>query len=120
AELGGQRLPLLLLERAQLAEPAMRQLGLPARLARERREPLHDQPGVADDADVAAAVLAQLATVEVDVDQLGLGVDVRTAPVADAEIERRAEDDDHVGALERVLARLEEPVRVVRVERATR
>src|SRR3989442_1460356 len=119
-ELGRERRPLLLLEPAQLAEPAARQLGLPAGRARAFGERLHGQPGVADDADVAATVLAELAAVEVDVDQLGGLVDVRAAPVADAEVERGAEDEDHVGALERVLARLQEPVRVLGVERAAR
>src|SRR5437667_6325401 len=109
-ELRGERLPLLPLERAQLAEPAARQLGLPAGGARAVGERLHGQPGVADDADVAATVLAELAAVEVDVDQLGGLVDVRAAAVADAEVERRAEDEDHVGALARVLPRLPEPV----------
>src|SRR5438132_2638360 len=119
-ELRRERRPLLLLEPAQLAEPAARQLGLPAGGARALGERPHGQPGVADDADVAATVLAELAAIEVDVDQLGGLVDVRAAPVADPEVERGAEDEHHVGALERVLARLQEPVRVLGVERAAR
>src|SRR5690348_3733087 len=112
AQLGRELLPLPLLERAQLAEPAARELRLPARRARACAQCLHDEARVADDADVGAEVLPELAPVEVDVDQLRGLVDVRAAPVADAEVERRAEDEDDVGTLERVLSRLEEPVRI--------
>ena len=119
-ELRAELLPLRGLEGAQLLEPAARQQGAPLGTARARRERFHDEARVPDDADVAAAVLAQLLAVEVDVDELGGRVDVGAAPVADAEVERRAEDHDHVGALERVLAGLEEPVRIGGVEAAAR
>src|SRR5207247_2191638 len=102
--LRGERLPLLPLERAQLTEPAARQLGRPARGAGAGGERLHHQARVADDADVTAAVLAQLAPVQVDVDQPGRLVDVRAAAVAQAEVEGRSENEDHVGAHEGILA----------------
>src|SRR5207237_6070806 len=101
AELGGELLPLLLLERAQLAEPAAGELRLPVRGARARAERLHHEARVADDADVSAAVLPELAPVELDVDELRGLVDVRAAPVTDAEVERRAEDEHDIGALQR-------------------
>ena len=53
-------------------------------------------------------------------DQLGLRIDVRRPPVADPEVERRAEDHHDVGTAERLLAGLEEPVRVVGIEAAAR
>src|SRR5437016_9256338 len=59
-------------------------------------------------------------SVQVDVDQPGRLVDVRAAAVAQAEVEGRTEDEDHVGALEGVLARVQEPVRVLGVEGAAR
>ena len=48
------------------------------------------------------------------------GLMCELAAVADAEVERRAEDEHDVGLLERVLARLEEPVRIVGIEAAAR
>src|SRR5581483_6368654 len=113
-ELRPERLPLLRLEGAELREPRAGQLGLPARAARALGERLHDEAGVADDADVGAAVPAELAAVEVDVDELR--VLPEAPPVAQTEVERRAEYQDDVGALERLLPRLEEPMRIVRVE----
>ena len=72
--------------------------------------------GVADEADVDRAVLAELRGIAIDLDDLGRGVDA--GAVADAEVERRADDDDAVGVAERLFAREVERVRVRRRERA--
>ena len=60
------------------------------------------------------AVAPELARIEIDMDQLGVRIDVRIAPVAEAEVERRAEDQDDVGAEQRRLARAREEMRIVR------
>ena len=54
-----------------------------------------DAPGVADDAEVDVAVLADRAVVQVDLDDRRVGGEALA--VAHAEVERRADDDDQVG-----------------------
>ena len=80
----------------------------------------HHDARVADDADLAGAVAPELRAVEVDLDQLGFGVDVRLAAIADTKVERRAEDEHDVGALQRLLAGLLEEVRMTRRQAAAR
>src|SRR6266404_859596 len=104
----------------QLAHPFAHGAAAAGRAARERRELRHDEPRVADDADVDVAVAADLAAVEVDLDELRLRIQVARPPVAETEVERRTEDQDHVGGAERVLAGAVEVVRVVGRQRAAR
>src|SRR5206468_9873991 len=80
-------------------------------VAQRSRQLLQYAPRVADDAHLDRAVAADLAGVAVDLH------DLRGLPdagaVAEAEIERRTRDQDHVGLRQRVLAGMEKEVRVV-------
>ena len=75
-----------------------------------------DRAGVADEAERDVAVLADRPVVHVDLDDLGLAR--QALAVAHPEVERRADDQDHVGVVERVAAGEVEVVRVARRERA--
>ena len=77
-----------------------------------------DRARVADEAERDVAVLADRPVVHVDLDDCGLAR--QALAVAHPEVERRADDEDHVGVVERVAAREVEVVRVARRERAAR
>src|SRR5262245_10144604 len=111
-------LPLVVLALAESLHPRLRDGFLVAMSLGEIGELRHHDTGVADDADLASAVASQLRAVEVHLDQLGFGIHVRLAPVAKAKVERRAEDDHDVGALQRFLASLLEEVRMTRRQAA--
>ncbi len=99
---GPQRLRL---PTSHLVQPRAGELrGVPFGL-RRFRELGHDQTRVADDPDVELAVAAQFVPVQVDLDELGRGIDVGLAAVAESEVQRRAEDQHDVGLSESLLAR---------------
>ncbi len=91
---------------------------LRARSRRERRrlERDQDRAGVAGDADVGGAVLAELRRIAVDLHQLCLRVD--GGAVADPEVERRSHHHHQVGGAKRLFARQVEGVRMLGRERA--
>src|SRR3954464_5417275 len=75
-----------------------------------------DRARVADQAERDVAVLADRLVGHVDLDDLRLAREALA--VAHPEVERRADDQDHVGVVERVAARHVEVVRVARRERS--
>src|SRR5205085_8395680 len=93
----------LLLGGAEVLEPRLRLPGdettRGGQLAQHRR-------GVAGDGDIDAAIVAQLAIVEVDLDDRGVGT--KTSAVAKAKVERRAEDENDIGTGERLAPRADE------------
>src|SRR3954465_8158916 len=94
---------------AERLEPALARLALAAALG-GLGDLAEDRAGVADEAERDVAVLADRAVVHVDLDDRGL---TRQAlAVAHPEVERGADDDDHVRVVERVAARQVEVVRV--------
>src|SRR4051812_24271835 len=92
--------PLLL--GAQALEPALALAAVAAALGRLGHL-AEDRTGVADEAQRDVAVLADGAVVHVDLDDLRLAR--QALAVAHPEVERRADDEDHVGVVERVTAR---------------
>src|SRR3954451_13571317 len=100
---------------AERLEPALALLALAAALGRLGHL-AEDRTGVADEAQRDVAVLADGAVVHVDLDDLRLAR--QALAVAHPEVERRADDEDHVGVVERVTARQVEVVRVAGGQRA--
>src|SRR4051812_1222046 len=86
---------------AQRLEPALALLALAAAL-RGLGDLAEDRARVADQAERDVAVLADRAVVHVDLDDLGLAREALA--VAHPEVERRADDQDHVRVVERVAA----------------
>ena len=87
-------------------------------------EAREDLLGVADDRDVRRDVLADLGRVDVDVDELGVRGELAEL-ARDAVVEARADREDQVGFVHRVVGRAgavhaehSEPLRVRRRERA--
>src|SRR4051795_4305823 len=102
---------------AERLEPALALLGLAAAL-RGLGDLAEDRARVADEAEGDVAVLADRLVVHVDLDDRGLAREALA--VAHPEVERRADDQDHVGVVERVAAGEVEVVRVARGQRAAR
>src|SRR3954468_10227875 len=102
---------------AERLEPALARLALAAALG-GLGDLAEDRAGVADEAERHVAVLADRLVGHVDLDDLGVAR--QALAVAHPEVERRADDQDHVGVVERVAAGEVEVVRVARRERAAR
>src|SRR5919202_2376486 len=100
---------------AQRLEPALALVALAAALGR-LGDLAEDRAGVADEAEGDVAVLADSLVGHVDLDDLRLAR--QPLAVAHPEVERRADDEDHVRVVERVAAREVEVVRVARGQRA--
>src|SRR4051795_11175346 len=100
---------------AQGVQPALALLPLAPAL-RGLGDLAEDRARVADEAEGDVAVLADGLVGHVDLDDRRLAR--QALAVAHAEVERRADDDDHVRVVERVAAREVEVVRVARRQRA--
>src|SRR5205085_4664463 len=102
---------------AERLEPALALLALAAALG-GLGDLAEDRARVADEAERDVAVLADRLVGHVDLDDRGLAREALA--VAHPEVERRADDQDHVGVVERVAAGEVEVVRVARRKRAAR
>src|SRR4051812_34624977 len=102
---------------AERLEPALALLALRAALG-GLGDFAEDRAGVADEAERDVAVLADRLVGHVDLDDRGLAREALA--VAHPEVERRADDQDHVGVVERVAAGEVEVVRVAGRKRAAR
>src|SRR3954451_12300975 len=100
---------------AQRVEPALALAAVGAALG-GLGDLAEDRAGVADEPERDVAVLADRLVGHVDLDDLGLARQALAVP--HPEVERRADDQDHVRVVERVAAREVEVVRVARGQRA--